>query len=452
MSRKLMITLHIGLDDTDSPQGGCTTYLAALITERIKQIGGYFLDYPYLIRLNPNVPWKTRGNGAISLRIKCNENVLQDIIKDVIHIVKENSDFSCEETQPGIVFLYNAVHKDIESFSKNTICGIVKKDMATKLIKKYNGSAYYFNGGRGIIGGLAAIGERLREDYTYELITYRFPESRGTVRRVNLSSIQKMERKYGNLLFNNIDPETGRILITPRGPDPILYGIRGETSEVLRKAHKHISTDEPIERWLIFKTNQGTDAHLTNKILTSEVKPYYPATIKGRIVKTPRIIQGGHVIFHIKDKAGLVNCAAYKQTGSLAEISKLLETGDFVEVSGGVRPSFKNNPETLNLEKIRIIEIIPTVSYHNPFCPLCGRRAKSLGRGQGFECKKCHFHGHNLEKQVEKDIRLLEKKIYVTSPRSQRHLTKPLRRYGLEKNIKTKCSNKIIQYSYFSSL
>ena len=35
-----------------------------LIDEKYDIIG-----YPRLIRLNPNIPWKTRGNGAISLQV-----------------------------------------------------------------------------------------------------------------------------------------------------------------------------------------------------------------------------------------------------------------------------------------------------------------------------------------------------------------------------------------------
>ena len=60
--------MHIGLDDTDSTKGGCTTYLAALLIEELEKLHVEFTDYPSLIRLNPNVPWKTRGNGALCLR------------------------------------------------------------------------------------------------------------------------------------------------------------------------------------------------------------------------------------------------------------------------------------------------------------------------------------------------------------------------------------------------
>ena len=56
--------LHIGMDDTDSVEGGCTTWLA---TEVIKELSDFdLIDCPRLVRLNPNVPWKTRGNGAVS--------------------------------------------------------------------------------------------------------------------------------------------------------------------------------------------------------------------------------------------------------------------------------------------------------------------------------------------------------------------------------------------------
>ena len=60
--------MHIGLDDTDSIKGGCTTYLAALLVEKLARFQAEYIDYRLLIRLNPNVPWKTRGNGSLCLR------------------------------------------------------------------------------------------------------------------------------------------------------------------------------------------------------------------------------------------------------------------------------------------------------------------------------------------------------------------------------------------------
>ncbi|WP_455284279.1 hypothetical protein, partial [[Eubacterium] cellulosolvens] len=62
--------IHIGIDDTDSLAGGCTTRIAADLVFSLAKKGATFLDHPNLIRLNPNVPWKTRGNGAVCLRIE----------------------------------------------------------------------------------------------------------------------------------------------------------------------------------------------------------------------------------------------------------------------------------------------------------------------------------------------------------------------------------------------
>ncbi|MBO7205313.1 MAG: DNA-binding protein, partial [Candidatus Methanomethylophilaceae archaeon] len=55
------------MDDTDSVRGNCTTFLA---TEIIRELSSDFdlIGNPRLVRLNPAVPWKTRGNGSLILR------------------------------------------------------------------------------------------------------------------------------------------------------------------------------------------------------------------------------------------------------------------------------------------------------------------------------------------------------------------------------------------------
>ena len=85
-------TLHIGIDDTDSTTRGCTTYVAALLVEKLLKLHASFIDYPNLIRLNPNVPWKTRGNGALCLRIVYDESVEAQIKETVISSVEQQSD------------------------------------------------------------------------------------------------------------------------------------------------------------------------------------------------------------------------------------------------------------------------------------------------------------------------------------------------------------------------
>jgi tRNA(Ile2)-agmatinylcytidine synthase len=415
----------------------------------MRKLGASFIDFPALIRLNPNVPWKTRGNGSLCLRILC-ENQVQDEVKELaVKIVEKESELSDPGTDPGIVFLKGEVPEEIGDFAERTITGIVTKSEALKLIKEFNAEAYGLKKGRGIIGGLAAIGARLEGDHTFEFIAYRTKENRGTPRRIDASSVLELDKQLGHLVFNNVDPETGRILITPRGPDPILYGVRGESPEAVKRGHEIIVSNEPVERWIIFKTNQGTDAHLKRVVSISEVRPYNPVVIEGEVAVQPRIIQGGHVVFQIMDSTGRVDCAAYEPTGVLRNVAMNLIQGDFLEVYGGVRPASARNPMTINIEKMQIIKPASLLVSMNPLCPSCGKRMKSMGKGQGFECRKCGFHGQDLEKTFFEIERSIKSGLYITSPRSQRHLAKPLERYGLEKTGVPRSPDLIVPYESF---
>jgi tRNA(Ile2)-agmatinylcytidine synthase len=425
-----MITLHVGFDDTDSLIAGCTTYIAALLVESFLRLGVSFIDYPNLIRLNPNVPWKTRGNGALCLRIKCKEGLVNKIMEITIDIIERNAEMTCEGTNPGIVFVFNKIDNELKEFSKQTIQDVVTLKDALILVENFGAEAVGFNSGRGIIGGLAAIGATLEGDHSYEIITYRTLEKRGTPRKIDSLSVMKMNEKTTPFTFNNVCLEGGRILITPRGPDPILYGIRGETSEIVRAAHDMVNSGEKVERWLIFRTNQGTDAHLKRVNSISEIKPLNSVIVRGVVTRQPQIIQGRHVIFSLGDKSGEVDCAAYEPTGFLRKTAKRLIIGDIIEAYGGVRSSSLGFPKTVNLEKIRIINLVRNLAFHNPNCPRCGKRMKSKGKEKGFRCKNCKNYSSTLKKSAIETCRDLELGLYITSPHSQRHLTKPYSRYG----------------------
>jgi tRNA(Ile2)-agmatinylcytidine synthase len=426
--------MHIGLDDTDSTRKGCTTYVAALLVEDLEKLNVKFLDYPNLVRLNPNVPWKTRGNGSLCLRIEHDEGLENQIKEIAINSVKEQADLNFKGTDPGIVFFIKTdIPEEATVFAKNTLTGIVTLKEAMNLVKKFGGEALGFNTCRGIIGALAAVGETLEGDHTYELIAYRTPENCGLKRKVDEASIFKMDELTQPYTFNNVDLEKRRVIITPRGPDPILFGIRGETPEIVKKAFALVKPLEPVERWVIFRTNQGTDAHLKRAVALNQIEPYNSVIVKGIVSRNPQIIPLRHVIFSIKDKSGEVDCAAYEPTGNLRKVARELIIGDNVEVYGAVRKPSAAKPLTINLEKINILKLAPKTVLQNPVCPTCGRRLESMGKGKGFRCKKCGARSDDAEKIQIAVARKLKAGLYITSTRSQRHLTKPLRRYGLEK-------------------
>jgi tRNA(Ile2)-agmatinylcytidine synthase len=426
--------MHIGFDDTDSTRQGCTTYVAALLVAELEKLKVRFLDYPRLVRLNPNVPWKTRGNGALCLSFEYDQ-ALENQIKDVtVSLIEAHSDLDWKGTDPGIVFLNAAqIPMEISAFAKRALTSIVKVEEAVNLIRKYNGEAHGYNTQQGLVGALAAIGEKLTEDYTYELITYRTKENRGTKRQVDENSIYQMDASLQPYTFNNVDLEKQRVIITPRGPDPILFGVRGETAQTVKQAFDMIKPLEPVERWMIFRTNQGTDAHLLQVESLDQIEPYSSVIVKGTVSKNPKIVPLRHVVFAIKDNTAEVDCAAYEPTGDLRKIAHNLTVGDVVEVYGAVKKSTDSRPLTINLEKIRILHLVSKNKEQNPLCPNCGKRLKSMGKNQGLRCEKCKAKFGTLHKTSESQERSLNLGLYVTSTRSQRHLTKPLRRYGLEK-------------------
>jgi tRNA(Ile2)-agmatinylcytidine synthase len=246
-----------------------------------------------------------------------------------------------------------------------------------------------------------------------------------------------MNQKTAPLTFNNIDTEKRRVLITPHGPDPILYGIRGENPAIVKRAHRMVRALEPIERWTIFRTNHGTDAHLRWVDSIDAVFPYQSVIVSGTVTREPQVIPRRHVVFSIVDKTGQIDCAAYEPTQDLRKAAQLLIVDDVVEAFGGVRPKSGKCPVTINLEKLNVVKLAPKVVFHNPVCPVCGKRMESMGAGQGFRCKHCGFRSSTLKKETVEEKRLLKTGLYVTSPRSQRHLTKPFSRYGLEKSGKS---------------
>ena len=426
---------HLGIDDTDSLRFGCTTYIAALLVERLLEMGVEFIDYPNLIRLNPNVPWKTRGNGAVCLRFRHGEDISEEVLEEAVELVEEHADFECANTNPGVVLHTGRVPRDFKMFSKRVIRSVVELREAERLIHKHGCSAVGFKNRRGLIGALAAIGETLEGDHTYELLAYRIEENWGKPRMVDPKSVEEMDRVTAPMTFDNVDPETGRVLITPRGPDPVLYGIRGETPEIVYKAHLMVKVGEEIERWVIFRTNQGTDSHLKPVKDASEVRPYNPVVLEGRVAGWPRTIPGGHVIFPL-DAGGVVECAAYEPTGSFRDVVRMLAPGDVVRVYGGVRPPENGLPMTINLEKLEVLRVSEAYRLENPTCPSCGCRMKSAGRGRGFVCKRCGFHSLTVRKVRVPIERKLREGLYIPPPRAHRHLTKPLQRYGMEKSGK----------------
>ena len=433
--------IWIGIDDTDSRNGGCTTYLACAIISKITDERYDIIGYPRLVRLNPNIPWKTRGNGAVSIKIgkgagkkskigevngaeifsfskeESKEFDTRSIKKMIEQIIAKHAKLDDENTNSGFVLLDKK--PCFETYEK-TVREIIELDKTKELLESISAEYKGYKNSRGLIGATASIAWSPKNDKTYELIAYREEKMWGKDRSVDDLSAQKMDKTYEST-FDNYDYENKHNRLVPSSPCPVLFGIRGNNQNDLNKA-RYLIKSEKIESWIIFETNQGTDEHLQMKKI-GDIQPFQSVIASGTICKNPYTIEGGHVIFSIKDSSGEIDCAAYEPTKQFREIIRKLIIGDKVEVYGGVR----QKPLTINLEKINIIHIEKRVEkIENPICPKCGKHMKSKGKDQGFKCKIC---GLKSEKPVLKEIdRQIHTGFYEVPVCSRRHLSKPLKR------------------------
>ncbi|MEM2929605.1 MAG: tRNA(Ile)(2)-agmatinylcytidine synthase [Thermoproteota archaeon] len=427
--------LNIGIDDTDSEVFGCTTHVAAKIVSNLDSMRSIrFLDYPLLVRLNPNIPWKTRGNGAVSIRISIEDpDIHKEVLKSVLRTVEKFSDLNSPRSEPAIVLSDKVPEKGdvLHRFYLKVLRNMVPPIEALKVAEEVGAACMFLKTSKvGVVGALAAVGA-VFDDYTFELLSYRVRENYGRPRRIDRDSVYLMDRLTFKNTFNNIDPETGRILIAPHGRDPVLFGIRGETPEAVYNAFKLVRALETIESWCIFKTNQGTDAHFPEaSIAINQVRKYDSTFVEGSVIDK-KIIRGGHVIITLSNKGLRIFCAFYSPTGILKKAASRLEYGDYIRVYGGVKEHLGNL--TVNAEKMEVLKLCEKLGKTPPTCPKCGKRCKNLGLRQGFACEKCG------ELVMEQQITKVERDLVMNHPylppeRAHRHLTKPLKRYGLEKN------------------
>ncbi|HDN76143.1 MAG TPA: DUF1743 domain-containing protein, partial [Acidilobales archaeon] len=283
---------------------------------------------------------------------------------------------------------------------------------------------------RGVIGALAAIGWFMEGDCTYELIAYRFDTSR-VERCVDERSVIKMDIKFKQWVFSNYDYESRKQLITPHGPDPVLLGIRGEDPRILVKAFEELKICEDVEGWLIFRTNQGTDAHHIDRDI-NYVRPYQSGCIKGVVDGNPRVLRGGDVIINIQGGNNAYIYAAFFKETSLTRIAKKLIKGDYVRLCGTFK-LWEGLGLVVHVEKLTILKAVDEVVKMNPLCPKCGSRMKSAGRGKGWKCPKCGFRSKNLPYDVKIISRSNLVGDYIPLDKAIKHLNKPLRRYGRER-------------------
>ncbi len=423
--------MYVGIDDTDNKNEMCTTYIISQIARNSRYD---IIGYPGLVRLNPNISHKTRGNGALNINLgkgagnkkiigKINDKYvysydrikeepdayeLMDLIYGIVsdYYVKED-----ENTNPGIVVSSSRFHPQLYMKA-------LEDDIRPEFIENYlDGRAIYrkINNGHGIIGAAASLAWPA-EKITYELLDYKYPHYNFLQRDTKLS-MASIPEKYEST-FNNIDYANNYPAIFPKFKTPVIFGIRGVNSYDLLKIYDEMKANYNIkdEGFIIFETNQGTDDHIINEPEYLFELGSYSITVV--VSSYPYNIHGGHYFIGAKYKNIDINLAAFEPTKDFRKIIWSLIPGDVVKAYGSYSMG------TIKLEKIKIISLSKNLKTEPPVCPNCRVKTKSKGK-LDYRCPVCRRRYKNPEIYIIN--RKIKEGFYEVPIIARRHLTMPLK-------------------------
>src|SRR5438445_1312890 len=135
----------VGIDDTDSSSGFCTTYLAFRVASQSADSSFRVFGYPRLVRLNPNVPFKTRGNAAVCVEFEVNsDDLLDDAFEAAQRLLEAEADVA-NGANSALIMESKEASDDLDFFRRvyrRAINGVV--------------------GYKGVIGALSKMGTRRR--------------------------------------------------------------------------------------------------------------------------------------------------------------------------------------------------------------------------------------------------------------------------------------------------
>ena len=218
--------IWIGLDDTDTPDYGCTTATFDDLINSISHLSNFRVLERRLVRLWPFAERRTRGNGALSCIIECSsESIIE--FENLLSLFFSNLEDSLQndgevhpQTSPALVYSFEQIDEDFYWEAVRQ-----KVDISDR-IKKLSGiKKLTLNSDWGLIGASSAMAWKSNDESTWELISWRYPENIGDKREISSAIVKEMEINHPET-FVNRDPTQEKGLIAPRTPCPVLYGIR----------------------------------------------------------------------------------------------------------------------------------------------------------------------------------------------------------------------------------
>jgi tRNA(Ile2)-agmatinylcytidine synthase len=354
----------LGLDDTDSLEGGCTTEVFhRLLLDLPNEVE---IGVPRLVRLWPFAQRRTRGNAALAVEVHTDDEagLLEHLdgwwtthLLPLVGGVQAStmSDREQSPASPGMVWFSEQPH---EAYYWAAVQGDATDVTRPTPVRSW--------GGHGCIGATAAVAWS-ETRVTWEAVAWRM-EHTEVHRKVDERCLLELDA-WPDVVFSR-DPRRGKQLIAPRGRSPVLFGVRALTFEAAERACLALvgaEGTETVDAWRVFATNQASGDHLQGSSLVEVASVETDAVRKHAVLTAPD---------------GLV-VRAFAEGGPVNALARWLLPGDTVEVRGLRHPD-----GSLHAEQMRLVSSVPR-RRRRPLCQDCRLRMKSMGEGQGVRCPGC---------------------------------------------------------------
>ena len=388
----------LGLDDTDSLSGGCTTEVFHRLIDDLPEETE--VGVPRLVRLWPFAQRRTRGNAALSIELKHDDekallNHLEEWWNNHVAPLKgqvEGSTISDREQSPSSPGMVWFKEQPDEAFYWHA----VREDASQTPLPEADRSW----GEHGCIGATAAVAWR-EHLVTWEAIAWRREGQQG-VRQLDLDALVALD-SWPSIVLSR-DPRKGNHVVAPRGKSPVLFGLRSldqGDAEAACKLLCEAKKTEPVSAWRVFRTNQASGDHLSDGLHLKVMDVEVDAVRKHVLVCT--------------DGPSL---RMYVEGGPVNALGRWLVPGDEVEVRGLVHPD-----GDLHVEQLRLVRAVAR-KQERPLCPECSTRMKSMGSGQGLRCPACKRRSEDVWVNVDPSPPV---EGWIEPPLdARRHLARPL--------------------------
>lgn len=175
--------------------------------------------------------------------------------------------------------------------------------------------------------------------YTWEYLAYREESRWSTPRDVNHNSLFISDEETAPHTWDTVDWERGSVVCVPHSPDPVLYGIRGDSPFVLPMLFHALDQSHFLGTDSL--TNQGTDAHLLEGTIGS-LNENSSHRICGTVLHPPITGTGGHVSLVIGNGGKELTCMAFEPTKGFRQLAILIPGDQIIAVGSFLNGHLKS--------------------------------------------------------------------------------------------------------------